>query len=242
MGRLVGLFFVWSLVSLPCYADPLDEVAREELSLPEGLGVRGREALAFDIQAEATHREDWAKDQVWSLGLSLQPYQPEGAIEISRGRGVRLDELPLRPMLGFEVSRQLFEPVASLLQLFVRAEGGLSYHSMNVTFANGYTVEDVNLFSFAGGFMGGFQTRLIGPLSFELGGGLGGLVVAQSSREPVVNRTVALIHWGLDSGLRYQIFERVWARLGYHFRSKIDGDPLLETQTHNGRLALGWLF
>jgi hypothetical protein len=160
------------------------------------------------------------------VGLFVQPYRPQGTMQVSTLQPYDLGTLSTQPMVILETRWLPVRPEAwHGVSFGLYGSAGYAQNSVDLKSPIGFAIEKTHLASIKAqvGLTSSWRPFGDSGWSFDLNAGAGSLQSAQSSSSSYADHTTSLLFASLGLGIERNITERWSIAAGYDNRSPIRG-------------------
>lgn len=163
----------------------------------------------------------------YRLGVSIQPFQPEGRMSVAGSTPYELSVLGTRPMVAIEGQWLpfAFERLPGTRVGFYTSIG-YAQHTMDLKSPIGTAMENTQVHSmrFQGGLTTSWQLPRDSRWSLHAQAGAGRWNTVQSSTSSYANQSASLTYAALGANVERSFFEGVSGYAGYEYRSVLRSD------------------
>jgi hypothetical protein len=206
--------------------------AAEEIAVPVEQRSEGIMPTPATVQLAVTPVESPIRRSKFKLGLAIQPYRPEGRMELTGLEPYDVSIAGTRPMtsLEFQWLPISFDSIASIawIEAGMFASVGYARHPMELVSPVGTKVEATEIHSLKAqlGFAASYRPGgMGGALALETRLGAGRLSSLQSSSAPYANTSAGLNFFSAGLVAEYRVWERWAVFAGYDHRMPSGDQP-----------------
>ena len=215
--------------SLPREEIALPLRAAEEISVPAEEKSQGILPTPATVQLHVAPVESPIERSKLKFGLAIQPYRPEGRVELTGLEAYDIGVAGTRPMVSLEAQWLPFAfDSFTAIETGVFASIGYARHPLEFVNPVGAKIETTELHTLKaqGGLATSFRPGGLGSsLAFDVRLGGGRLSALQSSSAPYANSSAGLNFVSAGVGVEYRVWER-WALFGgYDHRLPMGDQP-----------------